>query len=1657
MDVTITTSITPTFTAIGPLCQNSTAPVLPLTSANGITGTWSPAAINTAAVATNSYVFTPNAGQCAVGITMDVTITTSITPTFTAIGPLCQNSTAPVLSLTSANGITGTWSPAAINTVAVATNSYVFTPDGGQCAAAVTMDITVTTSITPTFTAIGPLCQNSTAPVLPLTSANGITGTWSPAAINTSAIGASTYMFTPDAGQCSKTTTMSISVNSQILTAFASPGALCQNSAAPALPTRSVNGITGTWNPGRISTTAIGTRTYTFTPGTGQCATLTTMDVTITASTTPTFAAIGPLCQNSIAPILPITSNNGITGAWSPAAINTAVVATSVYTFSPGANQCASSAALSVTINAQANPLFAKIGPLCLNGTAPLLLLASTNGITGTWSPATISTAAVGTATYTFTPGAGQCAAAATMNVTVTAQITPTFTQIGPLCKNSASPLLPFTSTNGIAGTWLPAAISTSAVGTSAYTFTPSAGQCTTSMTMNITIEPNVTPTFTQIGPLCQSSDAPSLPSVSTNGITGTWSPATIYTEAAATSTYTFTPNPGQCATVTTMSITINLLLTPNFTQLGPLCQSSDAPSLSSVSTNGISGRWSPATISTAAVGTATYTFTPNAGQCAAAATMNITVTSQIAATFTQIAPLCKNSASLLLPLTSTNGIAGTWSPAAINTVLVTSAVCTFTPNAGQCATGTTMNVIINPLLTPTFIPIGSVCQNGNAPLLPSTSTNGITGTWSPATINTAAVGTAVCTFTPDAGQCASGATMNITINPLITPTFAQIGPLCQGSAPPVLSTISTNGIIGTWSPAMINTALVATATYTFTPNAGQCASAATMNIITSSPITPTFAPLGPVCQNSTPLFLPSTSTNGITGSWSPALINTALVATVTYTFTPNAGQCATTAMMDITTVPQNPPIFTQIGPLCQSSTPLVLPLSSVNGITGTWSPAMINTAAVATNVYTFTPDAGQCAPGTSMVIAVNSRVIPLFDAIGPICQYSIAPVLSTTSNNGITGTWSPATINSALVATAAYVFTPDAGQCATTVSMSITVNPPVIPLFDPIGPLCQNSSAPVLPFFTINTPVLTGTWSPSVISTTSVATIAYTFTPNTGQCASKVSMDIKINPRITPTFAAINPICQNSQAPVLSSGSTNIPAISGTWSPATINTAVVATTAYTFTPVAGSCAVPTAMDISILPKSTSTTSVSVCSTQLPYTWNGQVINAAGTYQSVLVGSRGCDSAAVLNLVVNEAIKPVFAQIAPVLQGSVAPLLANISLNGITGTWNPAMINTAEVATTTYTFTPDAGQCAVLSTMDITIQMDAIIAGPTLTGVCEGATLNASKSVGDIVKYEWSLLGQGGTLDSTTGINTTFKVSGNYTGSLPADFRVKLKVTSRNGFTSCDTITITVDHPPVADVHSSGSLEKDGSMIVDGSVSTGTNLTYKWSTAQGRIMGTDNQPTVKLIGAGIYTLEISDSHGCTDSKSFQYPLAFHSITANPDYARIAWDQDTTINVLANDHSTVYLRPGSVTVTDPASRGGTSVNGDGSITYVPQGKNTGSDTFIYQVCDTLNFCASARVTIEIYDSGVKIPEAFSPNGDGENDFLVFPDLPQNHPNSQLYVYTRSGQLVYQSLNYLNNWDGRMASHQLVPTGTYYYVLKITVPYSRIIRSFIYIGY
>ena len=658
---------------------------------------------------------------------------------------------------------------------------------------------------------------------------------------------------------------------------------------------------------------------------------------------TPLFSFQTAYCAGATIPPLPLTSDNGIGGTWSPAINNQA---TTTYTFTPNSGECADPITQTITIgNTTIVPTFNVATSICSGSSVSPLPTTSVNGVSGNWSPAINNSA---TTTYTFTPDPGQCATSQTLTINVNPGVTPTFNPISPICSGGAIAPLPTTSNNGIQGTWSPVLNN---VNTTTYTFTPFVAQCATTQTLTVTVNPTTTPTFAPVSPICAGETLAPLPTTSTNGVTGTWSPALNNT---STTTYTFTPNGGPCINTQTLTINVNPVVTPTFAAVNPICAGETLSPLPTTSNEGITGTWSPALNNSV---TTTYTFTPDAGQCANPQSLTINVNPVVTPTFAAVNPICAGASLSALPTTSNEGVTGTWSPALNNSATTT---YTFTPDAGQCANSQSLTINVNPIVTPTFAAVNPICVGASLSALPTTSNEGVTGTWSPALNNSA---TTTYTFTPDAGQCANPQSLTINVNPIVTPTFAAVNPICAGGVLSPLPTTSNEGVTGTWSPALNNTA---TTTYTFTPDAGQCANSQTLTITVNPFVTPTFASVGPLCLGNQLSPLPTTSNNGITGSWSPALNDT---VTTTYTFNPDAGQCANTATLTIVIRPIVTPTFSPITPICEGDSLVPLATTSNEGITGAWSPALNNTA---TTTYTFTPNPGQCAVSQSLTITVN-------------------------------------------------------------------------------------------------------------------------------------------------------------------------------------------------------------------------------------------------------------------------------------------------------------------------------------------------------------------------------------------------------------------------------------------------------------------------------------------------------------------------------------------------------------------------------------------------------------------------------------------------------------------------------------------------------------
>ena len=490
---------------------------------------------------------------------------------------------------------------------------------------------------------------------------------------------------------------------------------------------------------------------------------------------------------------------------------------------------CGDPSTQSVTINVTQSdqaPLFDQIDPICFEDVLDPLPNTSIEGVTGTWSPALDNTVST---EYTFTPDDGQCASIAEMTIIVLPLTNPDFTQIDNVCEGTdtwagGSPF-PAASNNGIIGVWTP---SFDAYNTTTYNFNPDDGQCASTTEMTIVIIPQTNPDFTQINDTCEGALI-ILPAISNEGIIGTWSPEinnTITTE------YTFTPDPDQCANQTNMTIVINEKVNPVFDSVDTICSGEIITEFPATSLDGITGTWSPALDNTV---TTTYTFTPNDGECANPINTTITVLPNTESTFNQLDAICEGE-SLTLPLTSIEGITGTWLPAIDNTLTTE---YTFTPSPNQCASEATMVVTVTPLIIPAFTEIGTICFGDTLSDLPTTSINNITGTWSPAINNTVSTEYA---FTSDDGQCALDTTMTITVLEEIEPEFTQIDPICIGQIISPLPQISNNNISGTWTPALNN---LETATYTFTPESGQCSYSTTMTIEVG-----TFSPISITASN---------------------------------------------------------------------------------------------------------------------------------------------------------------------------------------------------------------------------------------------------------------------------------------------------------------------------------------------------------------------------------------------------------------------------------------------------------------------------------------------------------------------------------------------------------------------------------------------------------------------------------------------------------------------------------------------------------------------------------------------------------------------------------------------------------------------------------------
>ncbi len=176
-------------------------------------------------------------------------------------------------------------------------------------------------------------------------------------------------------------------------------------------------------------------------------------------------------------------------------------------------------------------------------------------------------------------------------------------------------------------------------------------------------------------------------------------------------------------------------------------------------------------------------------------------------------------------------------------------------------------------------------------------------------------------------------------------------------------------------------------------------------------------------------------------------------------------------------------------------------------------------------------------------------------------------------------------------------------------------------------------------------------------------------------------------------------------------------------------------------------------------------------------------------------------------------------------------------------------------------------------------------------------------------------------------------------------------------------------------------------------------------------------------------------------------------TAIDDTISTTQNESVVVDVLANDTDPNTGELVVVDILNEPANGTVVIDLDGTLSYVPDTDFTGNDVFTYIACnpdfgDGQSVCDTATVMINVAplaNCEILVFEALSPNGDGKNDYLEAEGLDcEDNDQNEFVVYNRYGNIVYEASNYGTGdwWDGVCKdTGNLVPDGTYYYILKI----------------
>ncbi|MEI6123558.1 MAG: PKD domain-containing protein [Bacteroidota bacterium] len=218
-------------------------------------------------------------------------------------------------------------------------------------------------------------------------------------------------------------------------------------------------------------------------------------------------------------------------------------------------------------------------------------------------------------------------------------------------------------------------------------------------------------------------------------------------------------------------------------------------------------------------------------------------------------------------------------------------------------------------------------------------------------------------------------------------------------------------------------------------------------------------------------------------------------------------------------------------------------------------------------------------------------------------------------------------------------------------------------------------------------------------------------------------------------------------------------------------------------------------------------------------------------------------------------------------------------------------------------------------------------------------------------------------------------------------------------------------------------------MVVNNASITDSITTWHWDFGDGTTSNVKNPPHT-YFNNGVYNvvLSVTFANGCAHVYSSNINIQIYN------YPIASFTTDTN-NVMASEPITFIDGSTGTTLhwTWDFGDGGTSTLQNPVYAYTEAG--TFAATLIVA---TPNGCADTAFKNMNILSDIKVPNVFTPNGDGHND--KFEIVSRGFSEYYLLVYDRWGKIVYKTTSPTEFWDGTV-NGKPVADGTYYWTLDL----------------